>query len=102
MDKRFLPESFVASNEGKSLNEVKEAIQQEAAAAADYNPADQVEVCYIDVYKQFLSNLDTIITTGQKPEGINDHEADKTKPIVESLVADKYLDPALLHIYLHH
>lgn len=102
MDKRFLPESFNTRNEGKSLEEVKAAIQQELAAAADYDPADQVEVCYIDVYRQFLNNLDTIISTGQKPAGVNDHEVEKTKPVIESLVADKQLDPGVLHTYLHH
>lgn len=82
MDKRFFPESFNARNEGKNLDDVKAAIQVEMAAAADYDPADQVEVCYIDVYRQFLNNLAAIITTGQKPAGVNDHEVEKTKPVI--------------------
>ena len=101
MDKRFQPSDFIERMHDKSLTEVLDACAHELTEAQNYQAMDQVEVCYIDVYKEFLHNLQQVLTLEQKPLDVNDHELQKTKPVVERLVAHKELDADILNIYLH-
>lgn len=100
MDSKFQPKDFTIRMHDSSLAEVMSACDREMAEAEQYDPQDQVEVCYIDVYKSFLKNLKIILTTGQRPQGIDDHDLEKTRLVVERLVAHKELDPEVLNMYV--
>lgn len=97
---RMMRANFISRMKGKSLVEIVDACRADLEFASSYEPQDQVEVTYRETFRQFLLNLYRILTVRQRPADIEDFELQKTKPIIEQLVAHKEVEPEILNMYL--
>ena len=97
---KYCRADFAKRMQDKNLVQITAACHTELAEATRYEPADQIEVSYLESFITFINNLAYILAFAQKPTGIENFQLQKTKPVVERLVAHKELDAGILNLYL--